>query len=132
MPEDPTAVIIMAQKCPYVKRDGSLCGLGFKKPHSLCAKHRIQPPAKASGPCKGCGLTTARKSMEDPEVYFCPRLGCGRNEYRRDLARRKREGPAPVDDAPAAWQALATEDRAEIVKYILRGGYAIEARHDQA
>ena len=114
----------MSTKCLYMKRDGSVCNMGYKNPHTMCAKHRIHPPAKPSGSCSSCGHLTSRRSLNDPDVYLCTKVECGRNEYRRAHQRRKRAGSDEVAPTPAAWLTLSATDQAAIVAYVLRGGYA--------
>ena len=69
--------------CPYIKMSGEVCNRPIGS-FTLCGHHRERAASKPATPCAKCGKPTKR------EAGLCLGRSCGWNDYRRDLARRKK------------------------------------------
>ena len=141
-------------ECPYVKKDGSVCGRWVRAGNEYCSSHRPKP-CRQTKPCSSCGKPTWRPNG------LCLGPQCGLNEYYRDLRQRRKAEAAErareaeeeanqdicaavMDDyvadliesfdastvrpvpppPPAAWRALSSDAQSELMLWIRQ---AIEA-----
>ena len=90
----------MPGSCPYIKRDGSQCGLGMRSGFDLCGIHRPRGAMREFQPCTSCGVQT-RRIVDGASL--CVRGGCGLTQYRASLkARHKAEAAAAAQRETAA------------------------------